>query len=293
MNKPDFSASSSGRTRTAEWMLVLATFFWGWTFPVVKEAVAVMPVFAFLTLRFALAAALLSPFVFFRGNIGWRDVKVGLLPGGLLFLAFAFQTLGLAHTGASKAAFITGLNVIWVAFVAARSRNAWIGVGLGVASLWVLTAPTTDAPNIGDWLILVCSFFIAAHIIVLARLKENAGSGKLAFVQFAVIAALSLPASLLFEPSLLPSRWNGELIFALLLTTFGATVCAFWLQTHFQRRTTPVRAALIFILEPVFAAFFAVVFYGETLPPAAWAGGVLILLAMVVTAGELGGGRRC
>jgi len=273
-------------------MLVLATFFWGWTFPVVKEAVAVMPVFAFLTLRFSLAAVILFLFAGVRNGIGWRDVKVGLFPGVLLFLSFAFQTMGLAHTSASKSAFITGLNVVWVAFIAARSRNAWIGVGLGVASLWVLTAPTTQATNIGDWLTLACSLFIAAHIIVLARLNQDGDSSGLAFVQFAVVAALSLPVSLWFEPALLPPQWSGELVFALLLTAFGATVCAFWLQTHFQRRTTPLRAALIFILEPVFAAFFAVLFYREELPATAWAGGVLIMLAMAVTSREIAAGKQ-
>lgn len=274
--------------RAAEWMLVLATFFWGWTFPVVKEAVAVMPVFAFLTLRFAIATALMLPLA---GRPTLATVKTGVTPGVLLFLAFAFQTWGLAHTSASKCAFITGLNVVWVAFLSARDRRAWSGVALGVASLWLLTAPTGGGFNVGDALTFVCSFFIAAHIIALGRLRNDDNSGKLALVQFAVVGLLSLVASLALEPHLLPQQWNWDLVFALLLTAVGATVGSFWLQTHFQRRTTPVRAALIFILEPVFAAAFAVLFYGEILAAGAWVGALLIVLAMVVTAGATGGNQ--
>jgi len=59
--------------------------------------------------------------------------------------------------------------------------------------------------------------------------------------------------------------------------------------------TTPTRAALIYTLEPVFGALFAVLYAGERLSKLAWAGGALIVLGMIVAecwplpAGRAGG----
>ena len=83
--------------RRAEAVLVLVTFFWGCTFPIVKEAITNIPIFAFLALRFGLAAILMAPFIK-RSQMTPKTIKKGLVLGVLLFLAFAFQTLGLANT---------------------------------------------------------------------------------------------------------------------------------------------------------------------------------------------------
>ena len=271
--------SSTPSRRHAELMLILATLFWGWTFPVVKEAIAIIPIFAFLAIRFFLATLLMLPLT---GLPKRRSAKTGLLLGGLLFAVFAFQTLGLAYTSASKCAFITGLNVIWVAAVTARNTRAWLAVGFALGGLWLLTEPQGGL-TVGDLLTLVCSLFIAAHILVLDRLTSDSDSGQLAVIQFAVVAVLCAVVSFFFEENRLPDVWSGEIIFALLLTAIGATVFSFWAQTHFQRYTTPVRVGVIFILEPVFAALFAVLFYGERLSSTAWAGAGLVLMAMVIT----------
>ncbi|MCH9758703.1 MAG: DMT family transporter [Proteobacteria bacterium] len=259
----------------------MATFFWGWTFPVVKEAIVIMPVFAFLTVRFALAALLMTVA---NGKPARGLYKKGTLLGVLLFLSFAFQTLGLEQTSAANCAFITGLNVLWVAICSSPTRRTWLAVALGVCGLWLLAAPSKEAGvNIGDVLTLLCSFFIAAHILVLNKLDKNSCSMGLAQIQFIVVALLSFATSLFAEDRFLPQQWTGELVFALLITVLGATIFSFWAQTHYQRYTTAVRAALIFIMEPVFAALFAVLFYQEELPATAAVGALLVFLAMVAT----------
>ena len=273
----------------AEWMLAAATLFWGWTFPVVKDAVSQMPVFAFLGLRFALAAVLMLPLM---GK--FRPSRRSFLAGGglgiLLFLVFAFQTLGLERTSAAKCGFITGLNVAWVALFSGAlfrrgAARAWTATAIGVGGLWLLTAPDSSSFNTGDFLTLICSLFIALHILALDRIGGRHSSGELAFMQFAFVSLACLGMSAALEPRILPEKWSGDLIFAFGLTALGATVFSFWAQTHFQHRTTPLRAGLIFILEPAFAAAFAILFYGETLPPTAWIGAALMLGAMAFFVG--------
>ena len=267
--------------RVAEAMLLAATFFWGWTFPVVRDAVAEIPVFSFLFLRFSLAAGLMFAVVRrFPPPSEWR---FGGALGALLFAVFAFQTWGLVHTSSANSAFITGLNVVWVLALSPGGRRAWPQAALAVCGLWLLASPSWDSFNIGDLLTLACSLFIALHLLLLARLDKGRSSGNLALVQFLAVAAASAALSAAFEPSLFPAKWSGELIFALLLTAGGATVFAFWVQTHFQRHTTAVRTGLIFICEPVFAAVFALGIYGEKIPVSALPGAALILAAMVWT----------
>jgi drug/metabolite transporter (DMT)-like permease len=81
--------------------------------------------------------------------------------------------------------------------------------------------------------------------------------------------------SLLVEPP--QASWNGQIVFALGLTSLFATALAFAFQTWGQQYTTATRTALIFALEPVFALVTAVVVGGEALTFAAVLGGAFIL----------------
>ena len=272
-------------------MLLGATFFWGWTFPVVKAAIAETPVFAFLAARFFLAALLMAPFAARRGFAA--ALPVGSFLGVLLFLAFAFQTLGLARTTAANCGFVTGLNVVWVAVFAAffshrkPSLRVWAAVAAAMAGMLFLLAPSSSG---GDWrgdaLTLVCSFFIAWHILVLDSKTRGLNSEALTAIQFFIVAALCLAASLAAGEKIEIDRWGGAAIFALVLTVLGATMFSFWAQTRFQPRLPPVTAALIFVMEPVFAALFAALFYGESVSATAGIGAALILAAMAVAARE-------
>jgi drug/metabolite transporter (DMT)-like permease len=55
-----------------------------------------------------------------------------------------------------------------------------------------------------------------------------------------------------------------------------ALVAQTWAQAHLA----PTRAAIIMTMEPVFAAFFAVLFGGESLTVRMLVGGALVLIAM-------------
>ena len=150
-----------------------------------------------------------------------------------------------------------------------------------LAGLWFLTSPGEGGINIGDWLTLGCSVFIALHLLVLAKLPAAASSAQLATIQFAVVAILSAICALILEDY--DWQWRANLIFAFALTSLGATVFAFWAQTHFQRRTAPIRAGVILVMESVFAVIFSAAFYDETLTTSALIGCALMLTAMLTT----------
>ena len=53
-------------------------------------------------------------------------------------------------------------------------------------------------------------------------------------------------------------------------------------QTWAQAHLSPTRTAIIMSMEPVFAAFFAVLLGGESLTPRMVGGGLMVLTAMLV-----------
>jgi drug/metabolite transporter (DMT)-like permease len=274
----------------AEFMLVTVTLFWGATFPIVKEAIELLPVMAFLWIRFALAAVLLA---FMAGRSGFATLdrqgwRKGILLGTLLFLAYLFQTFGLERTSSANAGFLTGLNVVWVPLLAGpllkkpAAFGAKVGVAIALCGLIMLTWHSPWTLAFGDILVLICSLFVALHILGLDRFTEGYDARALTFVQIATMAVLGCIGSLIFEPVSWPREWPPALISAFLITALLATAYAFWAMTRFQRLTTPTRAALIYTLEPVWAAMFSVWLLDEQLSSLAWTGGCLIVAGMVV-----------
>lgn len=274
----------------AEFMLATVTIFWGATFPIVKDAINEMPVMAFLWVRFAMAAILLALITGRRGfaTLDRRGWRLGILLGTLLFLAYLFQTFGLERTSSANAGFLTGLGVVWVPLMAGpflkkpAALGSKIGVGLALVGLLMLTWHTPWTINFGDFLVVICSVFIALHIIGLDVFTKGYDGRALTFVQIATMAVLCCFGSLVFEPVSWPQTWTSSLVFAFIITSVFATAYAFWAMTTFQKRTTPTRAALIYTLEPVFAAIFSVWLAGDRLTSIGWFGGGLIVIGMIV-----------
>lgn len=99
--------------------LLCVAFIWGVAFVVVKNALDIIPPFCMLALRFTIAAILLA-IIFIKKllKIGLRELGEGAVLGVLLFLCYAFQTVGADYTTAGKCAFLTSVYVLFVPVVA-------------------------------------------------------------------------------------------------------------------------------------------------------------------------------
>ena len=98
------AAETPGRHRGLELALVGVAAVWGFTFPVVKDAVEVIPPFQFLAIRFGIAAALMT-IVFGRDlrGFGLKPLLASAFAGVALFAGYAFQTVGSAeHPGLER-----------------------------------------------------------------------------------------------------------------------------------------------------------------------------------------------
>ncbi len=288
------------QNRKADLLLAFCTLIWGATFVIVKSALADSSVFVFLALRFSLAAAVLA--VIYRREIPrlrarkFRDspLAAGALMGGVLFAGFALQTAGIQFTTPSKAAFITGFSVVLVPvllalFAGLRIKpTVWAGALAALAGLYYLAVPAADQfahLNRGDLLVLGGAVMFALHIISVGEFSGRHSAGALSLVQVATMAALTLIAVPLFAiAGWQPPRvnWTPQLIAAVLVTAILATAVAFSVQVWAQQHASPSHTAILFSLEPVFAAATSFMFFHERLGSRALAGAALILAGILL-----------
>lgn len=279
----------------AELSLVFITFIWGSTFVVVRHALDHVGPFVFVAARFTIAAAALTLLaVLSRVRLRASLLRQGVLTGFFLALGFITQTIGLQTTGAGKAAFITGLSVVMVPFLSALvlhqppARAAWIGVALATLGLALLTLQPGLRFQAGDGWVLLCAFGFAAHITAAARFTAGQEVLPFTLIQLLTVAMLAGLAALFFERGALippPAAMPAIIYMAL-----GATALVFILQMWGQKYASATHTALIFALEPVFAAIFAAWIDGERLAGRHLLGCALILAGMLVA--ELAPQRR-
>jgi drug/metabolite transporter (DMT)-like permease len=270
--------------------LVAVTAVWGYTFVPMKDAVAVYPLFAFLAVRFAIAAAVLAvPAAPRLRGLGRRGWLAGTGLGLLLALGYALQTAGLERTTVSSAGFITGLYVVFtplLGLVLFRTRvggAVWLGVLLAVVGLAMLSGVGAGDP-LGDLLVLLGSAAYSLQIALMERFAPR--HDPVAFTQAEMVAAFlgfALVAAAVGQVEV-PRGWT--VWSALLVTGIFASALGFLVQTWAQRRTSATRTALAFALEPVWAGLFGFWLAGDRLGALGWGGGAVIMAGILVAEPE-------
>lgn len=282
----------------AELLLVLVTLLWGGTFLLTKNALDVVPPFAFTAIRFGIALVVM--FVLFGKRLralSLRETGQGTWLGVLYGVGFSLQTIGLQYTTVARSSFITGSLVVMVPiayWLTERRRISLfqkIGIFIAAIGLWIFTNPSGGEINTGDiltfisamcWALYVCYLDKAAGVIP-ADGAFNL-TVRLVTLQFAVTFIFGMAGWAAIET--FSFGLNSGAIAALLYSALFASVIATILQTHFQPRTTPVKAALIFALEPIFASAIMVIATGVQLEVKELIGGFFIVAGVLL--GETG-----
>ncbi len=266
----------------AEGVLIALTMIWGSTFVVGKIVLENLSPLQMIAMRFTLSSAFFLAFFSRRiFPLNRRQLIRGGILGVFLFLGFVAQTVGLTVTTASKSAFITGMMVVFVPLlqVIIERRVPKIGNIAGVAvvsaGLWLLTSPSGSSFNAGDALTLLCAVLFAIYIVYIDVVAHDMSAMQLTFIQMASNAILAVGATLVFDT--VPARVPTGTVFAVLYLTVFATIVTTFLQTRYQKETTPTRAAIIFTIEPVVAAVSAAAVLGEQLGLGGAVGGSLII----------------
>lgn len=280
------TAPSSRRTSLLATAALLGmTASWGSTFFLIHDLLDRVPAIDFLAVRFTIAGVamlLVAPRAISRLSPETRRHAIVL--GALYGVAQILQTIGLAHTPASVSGFITGMYVVCTPLFAAlilRTRitaMTWVAVALATAGLGVLTLDGFSI-GYGEALTLIAAMFYALHIVALGAWSRPADAIGMAIIQCLVIAVICTVAA---APGgiVVPDRagdWVSVLYMALV-----AGAAALLGQTWAQGHLPPTRAAIIMSMEPVFAAFFAVLLGGDPLTGRMLVGGAMVFTAMLV-----------
>jgi len=267
-------------------VLLAVTAVWGITFVQVKDAIAIYPLFAFLALRFAIATVTLAPAA--RGRLrglGRDGIAAAALLGALLAGGYALQTAGLDRTTVSSAGFVTGMYVVltpviaFAAFRATIGRTAWGGVVLATAGLALLSGIGAGSPA-GDLLVLGGAAVYALQIVLMERFAPRFDPLAFTLVEMAAACLLLGAVALAGGEAAVPRGWT--VWGALLVTGVFASALAFLAQMWAQRRTSATRTALVFAMEPVFAALFGYTLAGDRLGVAGWAGCATIMAGIAL-----------
>jgi len=275
----------------AEIYLLGIVIIWGSTFAIIKGVIDQIPTFTFLAYRFLLAVLILY-LIFWKRikeNIDKTILKKGSLIGIFLFMGYAFQTVGLKYTTATKAGFITGLSVVLVPIIShffikeKINRNSVIGVILAFIGLWFLNYSSSFSFNFGDFLVLLCAVSFALHIISVGLYAKKVDYIPLVIVQLATVFVSCLLIAIIFERPAFHLSYSFDIWWAIILTGIFATALAFYMQNRFQRYSTATKTAIIFSGEPIFAAVFAYLLLGEKVGLIAWIGGLLIIFGMIIS----------
>jgi drug/metabolite transporter (DMT)-like permease len=306
--------------RHATIMLLLTTFFWGLSFPLVKvwlgpdsdrspdELLTALTLIALRMLPALLVLLLWKPHLLRR--VTRQELATGALIGLVFFVGFVMQVwaLGRRTVTPTMSAFLTGLCSVWAPLLGwfllgVRPLPATlVGLTFAVAGAVVLGfEPGEDATlNAGMVATVAASLLFGVQILLLDRLGRKVRSEYLTVSFFGITGLLALLLALLLAGTTTGVgpwarevvQWHRrrEALIAIVLLILLPTVLSFHWMNAYQPRVTAARAALIYLLEPVFTALVSVSFGRETLTDRLLLGGLFILIGNAFV--EILGKRR-
>lgn len=279
------------QTTTANLFLILTAIIWGMTFTVIKAAVVYVNPAMFVVMRFIIASAFFAILARKKFKYTNRELlKQTLILGFFNSLVYIAQTAGLQYESSANIAFLNALSVVFIPFLSPLFRvgkpNALHVVCciISAIGIYILTGANFHDLNIGVLLGLVSALSFAITIVYLHRITRKVRDSNL-LVCWQIFFTLPLPVLLAVHHSI-AHAFNPTVIFALLYCALLSTCLTFYWQTKYQRKTTATKAALIYMLEPVFAVIFAYLINQEPIFEHTLIGGVVILFSIGLS--ELG-----
>jgi len=261
--------------------LFIVTIIWGCTFLWLKRALdsaasvstsqTNVVATLFVTLRFGFT---LPIFLYFapgiRKNLGnYRSWHDGTILAFFMLGGFVFQMMGLEGISPAVSAFLTSLYVIFTALILAylagrfQSRSLLFGVILATFGAGYIQGPPELHYDIAEWLTILCALMFAGHIIFTDIITKRIDPMTVTFTSIAISTLLALFLLNYFmyvndsNINIYSMVIKTDFLVPLLLSSFFGTFVALSLVNYYQKYIDPVRAAILYALEPVWATIFA------------------------------------
>lgn len=265
----------------ANLMILMATIFWGSSYPLTKMGLGGFGVFNLIAIRFLLGFGVAAIALRKHIEIKRKTLYYSAGLGSLLFMAFGTMTLALKYTTASNVGFLVGSLVVIIPIISflifkekveRRVIFASLTAFLGIA---LITLDGGVVMNRGDLLALLCAWLFALHIVFTGKLTKRVDSLSLGVLQLGFVGGISLPVALFREEFYLPS--NTNLWFIVLFLSIMSTAFGYVAQTVAQQETPPEVTGIIISLEPLFSAVVAYIILKEVMSIPGIVGGFILL----------------
>lgn len=270
--------------------LLSAAIIWGFSFVVVKDSTASIPISYLVAFRYVLASAgMLIIFPLKLKKLNYKVIKQGAVLGAFLCVGQYFQTLGCKYTTAGKNAFITTIYVILVPFlwwILEKKKPesvhifsaiiAFIGIGL-------LSLDGNMQIQMGDLLTLICGVVLTFHIVYISKYTKETDPVLLTMVQF-MFAAVYMCVEIGIRKIPFPVQvLESSMMSKILYIGLASTMLGFLLQIVCQKHTNPSVAAVILSMESVFGMLFSVILLHEKFTLKILAGCICMLVAVLLS----------
>lgn len=262
-------------------MLLVANFFWGLSFPLIKAIALTHQRLLPESGTWFITAWAVGPRFLLAGTMLWlwqrrslnnttrNECLQGMALGLFSSAGMLFQTDGLQFTAASTSAFLTQLYAILIpVYLAIRARRmppwtVWISCGLVLSGVAILGRFDWQEMSFGrgEAETLISSLFFMGQILMLEK-KSFMGNRVLpvTMVMFTVQASIFLLLAGLTSPRvsnlLVPFQSLPWVVYTVTLAFF-CTLGAYLIMNRFQPKITATEAGLIYCVEPVFGSLMA------------------------------------
>ena len=270
-------------------MLLAASFFWGTTFVAQILGMEGLGPYTYAAARFALGVLFIGALWFLyrdkraeqkRAGTFRSGFRAGIPVGLAMFVGVTLQQVALLYTTAGKTAFITTVYIVLVPLVAVllgqRVRAVqWGGAVLAFAGVYFLSAHGEMTINTGDLLVLICSFFWMAQILLIDRYARAVDAIELCFMQMIVCTIGSAVLAAIYESFAWSDIWSVAvpILYAGLFSCGVAYTCQILGQAYVE----PTQAAILMSTEAIFAAVAGWIVLGETMSGVQLLGCALLL----------------
>lgn len=252
------------------------TLLWGGTFIWMQQsldaAASISPnipenhvAIFFVMMRFVIAGLFLLILIPKTWS-GLKEIGVwkgGLILGVIVWGGFILQMLGLTDVTPAVSAFLTSLYVVFTALIGVAmgvqklTRFAIVGVILATFGAGWISGPPQLNFGIGEWLTVGCALLFGAHIIATDRVTKAVDPIQVTATMLLTVAALSTLVYLLtsreYSTDFVVLLKEFEFTFPLLLCSLLGSLVALLVLNIYQKQVSPIRAAILYALEPVWA----------------------------------------
>lgn len=255
-----------------------------------KIAMRTMGPFLLMGTRFLIAFVVIGA-IFHKQllKVTAREIWHCTLLGFFFFLSMAFELNGLKTTPSSVTAFLEGAVVIFVPVLTCLvkrvlpDRLTVISAVIAMIGIGFLTLKGDRISfTTGELLVLGGAVWYSVSVLITDTAAKNDDPMRVAIYQLLFIGLFAIAGAFVFEEVRLPAsttEWGAILSLALICSGVGFT-----LQPIGQKYTTPERAGLLTVFNPLTACALGIMFLNEKMTPSIVIGAILILLSILAPA---------